>query len=127
VNQYELTYINHIPEGKGEHFPAEIERYVPLLSWKAAQSSKFLPPPGSAGLNLGFSLPDKKGRLHVTLNHAQRQDGGGLVVLELTARGPGAPDWSNMESWLSLAHEWIVRGFTDLTSPAAHEQWRRTR
>jgi len=127
TNQYELTYINHIPE-EGEPYPVGIERYLPVFAWKSAQSLPFLPAPRAASMRLQFALPEGKGRLHVTVNHGRpRDDGKGLLVLDLTARGPARPDWSDMEDWFAMAHEWIVRGFTDLTSPAAHRAWNRVR
>lgn len=126
-NQYELTYINHIPEGT-EPFPVGIEHYLPLLAWRSARSERFLPAPQGAALRLQFTLPEAMGRLHVTVNHGrERPDGKGLLVIDLTARGPAKPDWVDMGQWFGVAHEWIVRGFTDLTSRAAHHTWERQR
>jgi uncharacterized protein (TIGR04255 family) len=125
ANQYELTYINHIFEGE-EAFPIGIQHYLPLFSWKSGQSIKFLPTPRSVNFLSQFTLPDSKGTLHVTVTHGRRAPGGkGVLVLDLTARGPARKDWSDMEDWFSMAHEWIVRGFTDLTSPVAHQAWER--
>jgi uncharacterized protein (TIGR04255 family) len=127
TNQYELTYINHIEE-LGERFPAGIGQYLPLLTWGGAQSTGFLPAPRNALLRLQFALPDGSGRLHVTVNHGLRQpDGKGILVVDLTARGPAKPDWSDMATWFDVAHEWIVHGFTDLTSRTAHQRWERSR
>ena len=40
-----------------------------------------------------------------------------LIVLELSARGIGKDaSIDHIWQWYSLAHEWIVRGFTDLTT-----------
>jgi uncharacterized protein (TIGR04255 family) len=128
TNQYELTYINHISEGEGEQFPRDIGHYIPLFAWASAQSSAFLPPPESAGTHIRFTLPESKGRLHVTIGHGIRKtDQQRIIVLELTARGSAKPDWADMDEWFALGHEWIVRGFTDLTSQAAHLKWGRER
>lgn len=127
VNQYELTYINHIIEGH-DAFPIGIEQFLPMFSWKSARSTRFLPDPRSVNFISQFPMPDSKGILHVTVKHGRRvSDRKGLLVLDLTARGPGRKDWSDMGEWFSTAHEWIVRGFTDLTSPAAHKTWERQR
>jgi len=127
ANQYELTYINHIPEG-AEPYPVGVEHFVPAFAWKSAQSTGFLPAPQSAALRLQFALPGGKGRLHVTLNHGRRRDEGkSVLVLDLTARGPARSDLADMDDWFSTAHEWIVRGFADLTSAAAHQTWERQR
>lgn len=127
TNQYELTYINHVLEG-GTPFPVGIQDSLPLFSWSTAQSIKFLPTPQAANFRFHFPLPNAKGSLHVTVNHGQRKpDGKGVLVIDLTARGPARKDWSDMNGWFSVAHEWIVRGFTDLTSSTAHKLWGRQR
>jgi uncharacterized protein (TIGR04255 family) len=127
VNQYEMTYINHIPESSSV-FPLGIQEHVPMLCWRAAQSSGFLPSAKSAALKLQFSLPDSRGTLHVSIGHGQRlSDRKGVMILDLTARGPAKRDWSDMKDWFEMAHEWIVRGFTDLTSDGSHRLWERER
>jgi len=127
VNQYELSYVNHIPEA-GARFPAGIEEFVPFSAWSSAQTLKFLPAPRTANVRLQFPLPDSKGTLHVSITHGQRRsDRKGLLVFDLTARGAGRADFSDMDDWFGIAHEWIVRGFTDLTSPGAHRVWERER
>lgn len=126
LNQYEVTYINHVVELEGA-FPAAIEEYAPLFSWSSAHSTGFLPSPGGLTTELRFPLPKQRGVLHVTFKHGKRAiDKKDVLILDLTARGTAKPDGSDMEEWFALAHEWIVRGFTDLTSAAAHKRWRRT-
>ncbi len=127
ANQYELTYINHIVAlDDQEEFPAATERFMPWFSWTSCRSLGFLPPPSGLGMRLRFDLPDKRGVLHLKLEHGRRQtDGKDVLLVEFTARGPAEPDWSNMRSWFSTAHEWIVKGFTDLTSTQAHVRWGR--
>jgi uncharacterized protein (TIGR04255 family) len=125
ANQYELTYINHIVEHSAP-YPAGMESFLPMFAWSAAQSCGFLSPPEAANFRLQFGLPDGMGRLHVTLSHGRRKtDGKGVLILDLTARGPARSDGSDMDAWFTIAHEWIVRGFTDLTSAAAHQAWGR--
>jgi len=50
-----------------------------------------------------------------------------ILQVDLTARGKAKPDYSDMDSWLEIAHEWIVKGFTELTTTAGHKRWERTR
>ena len=125
ANQYEATYVNHIFEADGA-FPVAIEDYSPAFSWKSAHSTGFLPEPGSLNMNLCFPMPQERGALHVTYKHGKRvSDKKDVLILDLTARGAAKPDGSDMEDWFELAHEWIVRGFTDLTSVLAHKRWGR--
>ncbi len=127
VNQYELTYINHIFEATTP-FPAGMEEHLGLFAWRNRRMLKFLPPPSAAQARLQFPLPDNKGTLHLTITHGKRlSDKKGVMVMDFTARGPGRTDWSDMEPWFSVAHEWIVNGFTDVTTGEAHTRWERER
>jgi uncharacterized protein (TIGR04255 family) len=128
ANQYELTYINHIVDEGTTTSPTMIQDFVPIVGWGQAQSVGFLPSPRFINVRMQFPLPDNAGTLHASLNHGTRRiDGKGVYVLELLARGAAKPDASDMRSWFEVAHEWIVRGFTDLTSDSAQKRWGRTR
>jgi uncharacterized protein (TIGR04255 family) len=125
LNQYELTYINHISK-ESIAFPKNTSDYTYVFNWPQARKDSFLPDPSSLALDMKFGLPDKKGRLHVSLKHGRRlSDNAEVLILELTARGPALNDGSDMTDWFSLAHEWIVRGFTDLTTAKSHQSWGR--
>jgi hypothetical protein len=63
------------------------------------------------------------GRLHVSLKMATTKEAKKIMVFELTARG-----FSNgpMDDWFAVAHEWIVRGFADLTTDSIQKAiWQR--
>lgn len=125
VNQYELTYINHIEEATLP-FPAGIQEHLDFFRWR--DKTMLLPAPRGVHVRLQFPLPDGRGMLHVTVTHGSRaSDRKGVVVLDLTARGPARNDWSAMKAWFEMAHEWIVKGFTDLTTADAHSRWERER
>jgi uncharacterized protein (TIGR04255 family) len=127
VNQYELTYINHIFETT-QPFPEAMQEYLGFFKWRNATTLKFLPPPHIANFRAQFQLPDGKGTLHLTVNHgARKSDNKGALLVELTARGPARTDWSDMQKWFEAAHEWVVTGFTDLTTSEAHRVWERER
>lgn len=126
--QYELTYVDHIPQGEGWDTLADIGELFPDFSWRG-NSSRFLPPYENIGWNSSFVLPDKQGRLHTKIQTARRrEDGHNLIVLDLTARGIGNnPSYEGMFQWFDLAREWIVRGFADLTGEEVQNSiWRRT-
>lgn len=126
ANQYELTYINHIV-AREEGFPAEIEGVMPMFSWSRGRSLEFLPTPASVSMRVRFALPEEKGAVHLKVDHGRRKrDQQETLVLDFTARGPAAPNWSDLRPWFTMAHQHIVNGFTDLTSPTAHEHWGRT-
>jgi uncharacterized protein (TIGR04255 family) len=125
LNGYEVTYINHVV-GKSGSFPLAVEDYLPVFGWKNARSERFLPDPKVLALDLRFQLPEKKGEMRVSVKHGKRSiDDSEVLLVDLTARGSVKPDGADMEQSLEIAHEWIVRGFTDLTSKRAQEQWGR--
>lgn len=127
INQLEMTYVNRIPQGAGWASLADIGEVFPDLTWRAGQ--RFLPPPSAAAWRTVFPLPEQQGRLHVTLRHgiepASRSQ---LLLCDLTARGmPTTADPDAIDKWFTLAREWIVRGFTDLSADRIQRtEWGRT-
>jgi hypothetical protein len=69
-------------------------------------------------------LPNDKGRLHVTLRLATSKDlKDEVMVFDLTVRGFAS---GNMSEWFGMAHEWIVKGFADLTNDTIQTTiWKR--
>jgi uncharacterized protein (TIGR04255 family) len=127
VDQCELTYINHIPRGEPWKETKDLSKVFTL--WSDLGSYEFLPGPELAACKLTYRLPDNRGRLHVQLKQGVRsRDRTPIFALDLTARGaPVGQMADDFSSWFSLAHEWIVKGFADLTSPEMHKQWGRTK
>ena len=125
--QYEMTYINHIPQGNGWANLNEIGKVFPDFSIRATKD-RFLPEPEGINWRTSFLLPDEAGRLHVTIRHAKPRDSGlPLILLDLTVRGIGSDkSLDGMAEWFDLAREWIVRGFSDLTGGDVQKNvWRK--
>jgi uncharacterized protein (TIGR04255 family) len=120
IRQYELNYINHIPAEAWGAMSA-IGHVLPDIAWRSHE--RFLPSPERLEAQFSFLLPGGAGRLHARIQNALRQvDRAPVLVLEMTARG----FLEDRESWFALAHEWIVRGFADLTGSEVQEGlWRR--
>lgn len=126
--QYEMTYINHIPQGEGWNSDEEAAKVFPDFAWRSKRG-RFLPNPEAVNIQTNFPLPEKMGRLHATIRTANRRsDSRPMLMLELTARGmPKDASVEKMWQWFDLAREWIVRGFADLTGEEIQEKvWRRT-
>ena len=122
--EYELSYINHIPNGQGWNTIDDLPRIFSDFVWKKTKE-RFLPNPEKVAWQTEFSLPEKKGHLIVNLKQATRtEDKVALLVLELKTRGIGeSANKEDIRKWFDLAREWIVRGFTDLTTPEIHKIW----
>ncbi len=126
VNQCEVTYVNHIEVGQELRSYADAHKVMGLVSQPA--SAVFLPEPEMLNLSASYLMPDKKGRLNVTLQPAMnRRTGSEVLQLTLTARGrPASSGIEDIIAWFDLGHEWVVRGFADLTTTDMHAKWRRT-
>jgi uncharacterized protein (TIGR04255 family) len=111
-NQYELTYLNHIPQGEGWLSPKDTVKVFP--DFRCDAKTCFLPEPEGVSWKKIFKFPDNKGRLHASMKQAvHRETKKTVFVLDLTARGFSD---KGLEDWFGIAHDWIVRGFADLTS-----------
>lgn len=121
-DQYELTYVNHIHRGAGWEALGEIEKVFP--GFTCARTDGFLPEPENFSWRRVYRLPDNRGRLHVSLGLAiSKETKDQVMVLDLTARGFLR---DSMDAWFDMAHEWIVRAFSDLTSRTIQESiWKR--
>jgi uncharacterized protein (TIGR04255 family) len=116
--QYEMTYVNIIPQGQGWETDDDIGKVFRDFCWRR-EKQRFLPHPDSIDWQSSFPLPNQAGRLRMHIQSGiRRTDNRRVFRFELTARGIGsntAPE--KMQEWFDLAHEWIVRGFADLTTP----------
>jgi uncharacterized protein (TIGR04255 family) len=127
VQQCEITYVNDIPRGEG--WDSASDSLSLFSPWWGSGSDSFLPVPETEVVGGSFRIPDDRGRLHFVTQHVRRQiDQREVIQLRLTARGrPDSSDDSSVLRWMDLGREWIVRGFTDLTTPRAHALWKRKR
>lgn len=126
VTQCEVTYVNHLERGKGWNAYSELHQVFSVIS--SLESPKVLIDPESWSFDLDYIIPEPKGRLHINARPAiRREDGKEIIQLTLTARGkPLANGIQSITDWLEVGHQWIVKGFTDITTPAMHKLWGRT-
>jgi len=122
----EAQYINHLGPDQGWFSTEDTARLI--APWKGTMSDDFLPPNSHGMFLLHFHLPDQRGWLNIEgwpANHVTNEK---MLVLNLTARGrASSPDLTSALDFMDLAHEWIVRGFTSVTTSEAHKIWERTR
>jgi hypothetical protein len=100
-----------------------------LSFWSGKFSGNFLPAAEVVQCAATFVMPDNQGRLRVALQPGIRlNDRKELLQLQLTARClPRSSDRDTVFASLDLGHEWVVRGFADLTSEKMHKLWKRKR
>ncbi len=127
--QYELTYVNQIPEGDLWEKVSDIGNIFNKINFSLGEDL-ILKEPESVNWRISFVLPDQSGRLYATVKTGatRTSDNKKVIIFDLTVRGIGQDKLlSNMKHWFDVAREWIVKGFTDLTTSEAQQLWRRTK
>ena len=128
-NQWEVTYINHIPRGIIWKTPADWAFFRPLTGVPTVEG--VIEGESFAG-EWHFTIPGQRGRLHVAWQHAEETgDGEGadasdFIRLTLTARGPVGDDGEGIQpilDGLDLGRETIVRSFGSFMSDQANHLW----
>lgn len=123
-NQWEVTYLNHIPQGTVWNVPADWGFFRPLNGVPAVAGP-------AAGESFGgewhFIIPEERGRLHVQWQHAVPSEPSDAerIVLTFTARGPLVPGAkiADIQEGLNLGRNAIVQSFESLMSEAANHYW----
>jgi len=126
-NNFELTYINNIPKGEGWDDIKLIGKLIPDITWNTNEE-RFLHDPEAITWQAVFNLPDKMGKLIAKLQTAVRRiDNHPLIIFEIAVRGIGSNKTEKgMRDWFSMAHEWIVLSFEDLTANTIqNDVWRK--
>jgi uncharacterized protein (TIGR04255 family) len=124
VNQWEVTYVNHVPRGELWHAPSDFRSLFPGLIAEVPAGGLTI---DHLDCDWRFAMPDRLGRLHVGVKHAQLrgEPRAEVAVLSLTARGPVDPERQTWEQGFQRGHEAIVRFFAATTSREAHKAWKR--
>lgn len=126
-NQVEVTYINHIEPSGVWSSHSEASKVFTFLQ---GASGAFLQAPEQVRIDEQFVMThdgEPVGRLHVTVVPGfRRSPAEPVFLMNLTARGKPLGDGrEGVKRFAELAHEWIVRGFADLTTSDMHGAWER--
>lgn len=122
LNQWEITYINHIHKGElWESVKDWIDLFPGLSLPGRPHNHKQLE---SMNSDWSLNLKNEAGRLHVKLNHAiaGSPEGPEVISLDLTCRGP-VDETKSFQDGLKLGHDTIVNTFVEITSDRAHKHW----
>jgi len=123
----ELTYVNELDVDGGPSLPAE--RALTTIS---VPDADFLPQPEDSKWAARWLIPGDqgpRGRLIASAEPATRQDDQhDTYLLTMTVKIPETVTGTDaILERVDLGHEWIVRGFADLTTKQMHDQWGRTK
>lgn len=124
--QCEVTYVNHVGATGQWRVHAEPGGFFRLAG---QAEGRFLSAPEQMQVGAQYLITgddrERVGRLHVSIQPGltiERQEP--IYVLTLTARGiPDGPGIAGILGFMDRGREWIVRGFVDLITPAAREEW----
>jgi uncharacterized protein (TIGR04255 family) len=127
----ELTYVNELETPGADASILPLESVLSVV--RSVREFAFLPPPDHEQWMGSWTIADptgaQTGRLTAGAQPALRQRDQRPIYL-LTMTGALAGEVSGVEAAfdrLDVAHEWIVRGFADLTTKEMHDHWGRTR
>jgi uncharacterized protein (TIGR04255 family) len=127
VQLCEVTYVNDFVQG--ESWTAREDALKLFSAWWSKRAEGFLPLPETLSLSGTFLFPARNGRLHFSVGHVLRNiDNREGVQLQLICRvKPNSEKDADILAAIDLAHEWVVKGFADMTSDYAHKIWGRTK
>ena len=122
----EIQYVNHLGTEQGWDSPQDTARLI--VPWHGMGDNDILPSDHLSAFNLHCHFPeDREGWLSIdgwTADGSENR----TMTLNLTSRGRAlSEDLDSALEFLDVAHIWVVRGFTAVTTPEAHAIWRRTR
>lgn len=122
-DQWEVTYLNHIPKDTVWNRVEDWSSLFPPLLGAAdkLQAARL----ENASGDWRFEIEPRRGRLHVELRQGLKPGGDRreILVLKLTARGPIEEGGLSLDEGLNLGRETIVRSFEEITSERAHDYW----
>lgn len=126
--QCELTYVNHVTDKQGWTGLGELQNV--LSPWSGNTAEAYLPEVEDARFAWQYRFDEQGvslGRLYVQAQSRFRaSDRKPILFFQLTGRGtPTAGGVSGALAFLDVAHAWIVRGFTALTTDRMHKTWER--
>jgi uncharacterized protein (TIGR04255 family) len=126
VQQCEVTYVNHIQQ---DDWKTASEAADLFSFWCRKGTDGFLPEPESTSATGTFLMPDQAGRLHFNMQRVIKlkdDEQEHAVQLQIYAvNKPKSSAIDDIMKQLDIGHDWVVRGFADLTSARAHELWGR--
>ncbi len=117
--RYELTYLNQLDNSFGW---SSTEDNHKIFTFKGREWNGFLSAPNVHVSNLQFILPENIGILFVNTNQGIKAiDQTPITTFELLLRSND----SNIDTsvWFTKAHEYIVKGFLDLTKRSIQTEW----
>jgi uncharacterized protein (TIGR04255 family) len=124
-NQWEITYVDHVPKGNLWENSSDWHKIFPglLAPSSLIDGISF----ESVGGEWHFEIRPGKGRLHLGIQYGLvGEQSEPTLILNSTARGPINQETRlDLRAGLALGHEKLIEAFLKITSPEAHKAWKR--
>lgn len=123
--QYELTYIDQLPQGVGWNTLDDIGKiYNPFVDSQHLDS--FWSCADFVNLRVSFPVPNLHGRLHLAVGNRVKHLEQQTLQTDFTARGLPENTESEMSMWFKSAHDQILEKFTSIfTEDIQTRVWER--
>lgn len=124
LNQWEVTYVNHLPKGDLWGTASDMQKIFPAFGVLANQIDGQIFDTFNGTWQL--TIDENKGRIYIDIKHARigSSEGQEIIRLAITARGP-INDEVDIYTGFDVGHKAIVCTFADITSPDYHKIWKR--
>jgi uncharacterized protein (TIGR04255 family) len=118
-DQWEVTYISHIPKATLWNDIVDVQKIFPGLPALKTDEVKL----DNFFTRFDLEIKPQQGRLHVQINNANDQKSSEVIRVDFTARGPVASAGLDLDKGLNLGRKVSVETFFKLTSSEAHTYW----
>ena len=120
-NQWELTYVDSVPQGDLWQSVVDCQDVFPCLRLPAF-SSRVLTE--SVAIEYQLEIAPKRGRLHIGVGIGRNGgDPTPTILLQFTARGPIGKDPSDLRNGLEAGHTAALEAFLAMASDKAKHHW----
>lgn len=121
-SSYTLSYVNAIKRDAGLSCFESVGSTFPDVQWQ--RHTRFLPQPKDLSWKAKFELPNEFGHLVADIQPGKLvRTNEAIIKLELAAMSGSLGGKSvDFNEWVTVAHEWIVNAFKDLTHSDLHKQ-----
>jgi uncharacterized protein (TIGR04255 family) len=122
LNQWEITYVNHVPKEELWATVADWPRILPGLYFAPTSD-----PEAKIETVAGawrYRIAENRAKLNITIQHGRTPEKKEVMILQMTARGPVDLDRGmTLETGFEIGHSAIVNTFHRIVSDEAIRYW----
>jgi uncharacterized protein (TIGR04255 family) len=124
-NQWELSYVNHIPKGSIWDSPSDFAQIFPGLFGQIKRPASDLILDQVSNM-ARYEISPRRGRVTIHAQLASNLDGKEVLLVTVTGRGPVMPghDAQNLALCFTSGHDATVQAFFDVASESAILYWK---